>query len=227
MPAKPNVGTELENINKLIAEIKNDLEGKATTEVVNELLKEIRAKDKRIEMLESQVAVLQNSVELLTAKCDDNEQYSRRLSLRINNVPLPAKGVQETAADVLNIVKGLIGEAEVDVPHSFLDRAHRVGKVVTLEDGSRKQQIIAKFTTWHHRTILYRGRKNLSSAKIFLDLTRRKFALLKRAQEIVKSTPTVDFVFSDVNCALCARTADGKFRYFNSEDQLEKIVAGK
>ena len=34
--------------------------------------------------------MLQNTVKLLSAKCDSNEWYSCRVLLRINNIPLPA-----------------------------------------------------------------------------------------------------------------------------------------
>ena len=222
MPAKINV--ELENVHKLIVSIKADLEGKATTAQLELLISEIRAKDKRIEVLESQVAILQNSVKLLTSKCDDNEQYSRRTSVRISNIPLPASG-PESADDVMEKVKEVIQESKADITFDYLDRAHRVGKPFICEDGSRKQQIIVKFLTWHHRTLLYRNRKKLSSAKIHLDLTQSKFRLLKKSQEKVKDDNRVDFAFADVNCALCVRLKDGKFKYFSSEEQLDSILS--
>ena len=88
MPPKVNplhINGELEAIHKLIQDIKTDLAGKVTTKKLIELSNEIRLRDSKIEVLESKVAVLQNTVDLLVNKCDNNEQYSRRCSLRINN----------------------------------------------------------------------------------------------------------------------------------------------
>ena len=175
-------------------------------------------------MLESKIAILENSFNLLAVKCDANEQYSRRTSLRINNIPLPDDG-NETADDCMEKVKTLISETGVDIPDTFLDRAHRVGKQITLDDGSVKQQVIVKFTTWHHHTLLYKNRKKLVHAKVYLDLTKSKFKFLKRCQEKVLDSRKVDYVFADVNCAICARMSNGAFRYFNTEAQFDDILS--
>ena len=69
--------------------------------------------------------------------------------------------------------------------------------------------MIVKFTTWRHRTRFYRSRKKLSAAKVYLDLTQAKFKLLTSSQEKVRGSTVVDFVFADVNCALCALMTNG------------------
>ena len=158
----------------------------------------------------------------MITKCDNNEQYSRRTSVRINNITLPDE--RETPLDVMNKVKEVIVKSGVEIPDMYLDRAHRVGKPLVGEDGSRKQQVIVKFTTWRHRTLFYQGRKNLTSAKVYLDLTQSKFKLLKRSQTKVVGSNVVDFVFADINCALCARLKNGIFKYFSSDEQLVKIL---
>ena len=163
-----------------------------------------------------------NTVKLLSAKCDGNEQYSRRVSLRINNIPLAANDEDEIVDDVLVKVRNLFDEAEVDIPDNCIDRVHRVGEVG--DDGARKQQVIVKFTTWRHRTRFYRSRKKLSAAKVYLDLTQAKFKLLTSSQEKVRGSTVVDFVFADVNCALCARMTNGNFKFFSSQEQLDKIL---
>ena len=152
--------------------------------------------------------VLQNTVKLLSAKCDGNEQYSRRVSLRINNIPLPANDEDETVDDVVVKVRNLFDEAEVDIPDNCINRVHRVGKLIVGDDGARKQQVIVKFTTWCHHTRFYRSRKKLSAAKVYK----------------VRGSMVVDFVFADVNCALCARMTNGNFKFFSSQEQLDKIL---
>ena len=155
MPAKVNIG-----VVNLISEIKTELQGKASAEKLDELAAEIRSRDCNIELLESRIAIVENTMNLLTQKSDDNNQYSRRLSLCINNIPLLRVNQKETSEDVLKKVKDIIAEREANIPDNVLDRAHPVGKAFTTEDGTEKQQVIAKFATWHHRILFYKNRKN-------------------------------------------------------------------
>ena len=80
MGPKNNNNQELQKIFNLINELKEDLKTKASHEKLEELHRDIREKDRRIEVLESKVAILENGINLLTVRCDYNEQYSRRTS---------------------------------------------------------------------------------------------------------------------------------------------------
>ena len=78
---------------------------------------------------------------------------------------------------------------------------------------------------------LQRGIIDLSSPVIVRnclqsrDLAQTKFKLLKDSQAKVQRSNVVDFVFADINCALCARLKNGVFKYFfNSDDELNKIL---
>ena len=186
MRPKSNVNAVLENIHKLIKEIHKD--SQATASKLDELVAKIRSKDRRIEALESEVVVLKNVANLLSQKCDNNEQYSRRSSLRINNIPLPDEGGRESAEDVMVKVREVISESGADIPSNFIERAHRVGKKSIADDGTRKQQVIVKFTTWYQRTQLYKNRKNLDRARVHLDLTQSKFKLLKSCQAKIRES---------------------------------------
>ena len=59
---------------------------------------------------------------------------------------------------------------------------------------------------------------------MLLDLTKRRYSLLAKAKSIVKNNPTVMFVFADINCSLALKVNDDKFHYFNSEDELNKLL---
>ena len=145
MGPKSNVNAELENIHKLIKEMHKD--SQATASKLDELVAEIRSRDRRIEALVSEVVVLKNVVNLLSQECDSNEQYSRRSSLRINNIPLPNEGGRESAEDVMNKVREVITQSGADIPNKFIERAYRVGKTSIADDETRKQREIVKFTT--------------------------------------------------------------------------------
>ena len=64
---------------------------------------------------------------------------------------------------------------------------------------------IVRFTTFRHRTLFYRVRKNLKKAKVKLDLTKSRFDLLKRANNHVKKVRAINFCCADVNCRLVSR----------------------
>ena len=88
----------------------------------------------------------------------------------------------ESSDDVLELAKFLFKEAKVAVPDIALDRAHRSGPSYTDRTTSKKcKSIIARFTTFRHRTLFYRATKNLKSGfKVKLDIAKSKFNLLKR-----------------------------------------------
>ena len=203
-------------------------EQKISSEKIDELLKEVKAKDdkiealeKRVQVLESNLSVANNTIKLLDRKCDDNEQYSRRMSLRVSDIPISvgretADISKELAVNTINKIPG------VEITKSDIDRAHRVG-VGSLD---RPRQMIIKFKSWDTRSMVYQERKSLRGNKIFLDLTKRRFALKKVAIEKVQDfDDKVDFAFSDINCSLCLKLTEGGFKYFNSEDELDAILA--
>ena len=225
MGSKNNMQGELEKIVKLIGEVSDELKTKASQQLLEELRAEMREKNNKIDILEARLAIAENTIRLLTEKCDANEQYSRRPSLRINSIPLPDGVNAKESADVCREkVKEVIRESGAVIPDTFIDRAHRVGKVKVNSDGTRNQQMIVKFTTWYHRTLLYRNRKTLKNTRVYLDLTRDRFKLLKKAQAKYENDARVDFIFADVNCALCIKFKNGVFRSFNTESQLDEIV---
>ena len=135
MGPKKVTNPDLSQIYTLVDEIKKDLATKATESGLKELLKAIEERDLKIEMLESKVAVMENTINRLSANVESNEQYSRRTSLRILNIPLPAgeeeevsdkDAEDETAEDCLRKVKDFIRDTGLEIPDCCIDRAHRV-----------------------------------------------------------------------------------------------------
>ena len=89
MSAKPTINS----LHKLLTDVQVELKTKASSAEIDVLLKEIKDKDEKINLLPSRVEVLEGDVSLLKRtcallerKCDDNEQYSRRTSIRINRI---------------------------------------------------------------------------------------------------------------------------------------------
>ena len=83
---------------------------------------------------------------------EENEQYSRRLCLRIKNMK---KQENESSGKFLEAVKCLFSEASIDIPVACIDRAHRVSRT--------DDTVTVRFTTFRHRTMFYRKRKELKN----------------------------------------------------------------
>ena len=66
-----------------------------------------------------------------------------------------------------------------------LERIHRFGK--TDSSGKNVRPVIVRFTTFRHRTMFYRARKNLSKNGVLLDLTKERSTLYQTARDLVKS----------------------------------------
>ena len=104
--------------------------------------------------LKRENSVLQDKVKVkvyrqeFDPRCDESEQYSRYLCLRVKNTQ---KSDNETSEVVLESIRKLFDEANLVIPDACIDRAHRVSKT--------NDTIIVCFTTFRHRTIFYRNRK--------------------------------------------------------------------
>ena len=181
-------------------------------------------KEERVKILESQVSIIQNTVSLLKRESDESEQYSRRLCLRISGIKPAAK---ESANDCLNKVKEVIKSMKVQVPNECIDRAHRIGASYKDKEGKQQQSMIVRFTTWRHRTAVYKGRRNDTKKNygVRLDLTRERLNLLKAAREFLleKDPPEIDFVFADVNCRIMAKLSDDSLKGFYSIEELKRL----
>ena len=175
-----------------------------------------------VSMLNDKLAVYDSAFRNIKAEQNKAEQYSRRQSLRIHNVPMKNN---ETANDCLNTIKEIIAAEELDIPDSVIDRAHRVGR----KNGKKPPAIIVKFTTWRHRTILYRHRnkvKEKANWTITLDLTRENMKVLDEVRRVIKrdEVEEVEFVGCDVNCQPFMCTTEEKLIRFSSVDDALSII---
>ena len=75
---------------------------------------------------------------------------------------MPAIDENKAVDDDLAKVRYLFDEAEVDIPDNCINRVHRVGKLVEADDGTPKQQVIVKFTTWHHIIVFIVVKKTIN-----------------------------------------------------------------
>ena len=84
----------------------------------------------------------------------------------------------------------------------LVDRAPRNGRPYNGKDGSKKQIVLVKFTSWNAQKIFYKARKH-SNFHIKLDLSRNE-VLNHIHDEINNQTSTAsklfNYVFVDANC---------------------------
>ena len=202
-------------------------------DVLKDSQEEMKKQNLRVEKLESEKSLLQQHISELKQvniemqkNIDDNEQYGRRLCLRFDGLPVKEN---ETSSMVLEDVKSLFEEAGIEIPDTVIDRAHRIGKGYTDPKTQKKcKSVIMRFTTFRHRTIVYRSKKKLrNGVKVRLDLTKRRHDLLSDASKLVANNNQVLFCFADINCRLKVKWADDSRgdNFFTTLDELESLLA--
>ena len=90
-----------------------------------------------------------------------------------------------------------------------IHRVHRIGKKYTDENtGKKVQSIIVKFKSWKSRKEFYDARpRNFVNGKkkpglnffnVSVDLTRRRYLLLKTAKGTIKDNSDITYVYADI-----------------------------
>ena len=214
-----------ENVGNLL----NGLEEKLLKRMEGQA-EELKDLKRKTDHLEGRVAILKNLVQTLERKTDDVEQYGRRLCLRIDNIPI-SEG--NNPKDIEQELQKEFADMGVELPEDAIDRAHQIGKKYDVEveevDGTTtevtKQQVIARFSSWKYRTLVYRNRNKSKKVRIKIDLTKRRLELLSHARDITKGAEGIEYVFCDVNCRLNVQLSNGRFRAFKSKPDLASIIA--
>jgi uncharacterized coiled-coil protein SlyX len=190
---------------KKMSELQSTITALATKEDITALKDLIQKQKDIIQKLESKVDMLENKVSSLMTASEETEQYSRRLCLRINGIPLPPNEDEETAEEVRQKVKRVITECGLSIPDEVIDRAHRIGKGRVIA-GKRCRQVIVRFSTFRHRTMLYQARIRTKNHRIYLDLTKHRKQVLDEINTTIASKEIPDcYAFADVNCHLCVK----------------------
>ena len=224
---------ELAELRTLVENIRDELREKATTAKIEELIVKIDEKDTaisslktRVDNLEARLAVVENTNQLLERKCDDLESYTRRQNLRIIGIPEPQDG-SETADICVQKVKEEIARLEIPINlDAAIDRAHRVGPKKDKTGKTVQRAMIVRFTSWKSRTHVYTNRKKVanSGTSFYVDLTKRRVDLKKKATEKVNGNEKVKFAYADMNNNTCLMLKDGSKKFFNSEEELDAIL---
>ncbi|CAG2192714.1 unnamed protein product [Mytilus edulis] len=116
------------------------------------------------------------------SRIEEQEQYSRRTSLRFHNVPVPTddNGAVITPIDTDDLVLRICNK-KLKVKLNIIDigRSHPIGE---MKDG--KISIIVRFLSYRQRNMVFRNKKQLKNNpdKIFIaeNLTKHRYDLINR-----------------------------------------------
>ena len=129
----------------------------------------------------------------LVNRIDDLEQYGRRLSLRIYNVPMQGK---ENMRDK--------SSNSSPMQTSIFHHSRSIGPTESVKLNvvrQTSQAVIVRFISFHFRTLVYRAREKIVGYKFYLDLTKTRLTILQNAKELVKNvSQIIEFVYADINC---------------------------
>ena len=195
---------------------------------------EFESRDREIKQLKEQVSEQKKIIEAQAETIDDIEQYSRRNCLNFN-------GVAETANEKPTRVAVDLGRMlGVQLQPSDIDRAHRIGKPQTAQDGSsRTRTLIVKFVSYTKRDEVWRARKQLRTALpprqsclppnstknafVTENLTKRNQKVMYLARQL-RREGKIWAAWSD-DCVMKIKTADGAAtQKIKTEDDLRRIV---
>ena len=155
-------------------------------------------------------------IELKSRKIDDMEQYGRRESPRLSGFEVKENESKEECG---NVVKSYIKNSlNVDIEESEYNRIHRIGPKIK-KNGNTFQQILVKFKGFVPPAKVYRARKHKDDIVIHLDITKRRYLLLKDAYGKAKDCAIVHFACANINCSLCLRLKNGNWKFFISLEE--------
>ena len=206
--------------------------GKHKEEIIERFEENFTAQDQKMVDLKEKIALQEKKVENLNIKCDDNEQYSRWYCLRLRCLKY---GKNENQNDIVSKISECLSEIGFPYEEAEIDRLHRIGKPYKNESlGLTMKPITIKIKSWRYRKDVYRNRPRRfengkkkpgeNSFSVSLDLTKRRYNLLKIAQRIVKEIDNLSFVCADVNCSLVIRFKNGTIKHFNGECQFRSLL---
>ena len=206
-------------INSKFNELKQDLITEIKSLIQLDVEKVVK---KQKEEFDVTVLKLQERITTPELEKDDLEQCRCRVCIRIDDVPVESG---ETAGSVYEKVGEFFREACPDTPVSCIDQGHPIGSAYKSYRNKMKCcSTIVRFMSFGHRTMFYRNMKSLKDVSIKLDLTKRKYRILKDAIDLAKEHTDLDYVFADVNCRLRAVFKDGTSNFFNDIDNLKLII---
>lgn len=159
---------------------------KFQSDTIEEQKKCLETKSKQIDTLQKELKSVYARVDSLSSETNELEQYSRRNSLRLYNLPIPddVSTEQQLTELVLrfinsNVLKLSTSSDPAVLTSHDIERCHYAGR--------GKRQLLIKFTRYHTKRRVFMSKANLkqNADKIFLseDLTKYNHNLVMELRE--------------------------------------------
>lgn len=206
----------------------------AQTEIINQQKQLLKSQQDQIGKLESNTKNLYIANEGLTYQVNDLEQYGRRNSVRMYNVPVP--DILHSESDLTRHVVDFINsevmrpDGDPDSSQPFMnndpispadvDRCHFVGR--------GKNQLIIKFAKYHTKRRVFMNKKKLKNnpGKVFMseDLTKINHDLVKMLMDEKFGKKTIfGFWTRDGSIFVKGRKDDAPTRIRNKGDIMKLL----
>ena len=137
---------------------------------------------KQKENFKSALHELQKRVIKVKHDHDDLEEYGHRLCVRLEDIPVE-KG--ETADKVFSKAEDILKEACPNLSGDYIDWAHQISCDYKCHKANKTCcSVIVHFTSFKHRIFVYWNRAILKDVRVKLDLTKKRYNILKSARSI-------------------------------------------
>ena len=206
---------------------------KAKDDKIVELEAKVDAQQAKICDLEAKFRNLETKIDNHTIhsekQYDELEQYGRRTSLRIDGINIAAHETTDSLEQ--SVINKIRSDCSIDIQPHDINRLHRIGPKYTDRTSNQQgQQVIVKFRSFKVRQRVYQARprrrpREQASRKIriALDLTSRRYALLKKARAELEGRDS--YVYADMNCRMMLnRGDDSRAIPFYSEAEFHDLI---
>ena len=249
-PLKPFPGVDIKNL-----ATKDDISQLVTKSDILELYARLDRMEQALQVKDKQIADLTTKLRVQEEKhlseqeegtdmrerdmeehfgrqMDELEQYGRRTSLRFNGIETNRAETNESLENKL--IATIKNEFKVEVSADEINRLHRIGPKFKIKDSEKEsQQVIVKLRSFKIRQRIYDARprydpdsQRRSNFRVQLDLTGRRYRLLKRARLVLKGNKNA-YAYADMNCRLIVNDVGGYGKcVFNSDAELDELMAG-
>ena len=185
---------------------------------------EIKNLQTRISYLVNQSIFTDHLIQLHQRKLDDQEQYSRKPNLILDNIEVDEN---ESPDRIMKTLMTKVNGLNLDIKEWEFDRCHRIGSKFTKKDGKTYQKVILRMCSWRCQNEIYKNRKRLPFF-ITADLTNLRQNAFDNAKDEVQNNPSaqrvVDFIFIDENCKMKIRTKQKKYYGFSTFGEFMSLV---
>ena len=139
----------------------------------------------------SEVGSLRRQLLTHVTQTDDLQQYGRRMSVRVEGVPI-VEGENENPALLFAEINKSLEKVNINLKQEDVVRFHRSAKPKIDEKTNIKSaQCIVKLVRWEKRRALHgvnkRAREKDLPVRVYHDLTKRRLTLLNNARNKLKS----------------------------------------